>query len=135
MTPEYVLQEIVKAGFSEPTAIQAQGWPMALKGRDLIGIAETGSGKTMVVQLLCALEQAKAEEEKHERMMARLQERQKRLSEMESKNENESFVSSTVTDDSTPSESDTSEIEANEQNHPDDTITHSPSHQHRRRSW
>ncbi|GKC51877.1 DEAD-box ATP-dependent RNA helicase 20, partial [Tanacetum coccineum] len=45
--PEYVMQEIVKAGFTEPTAIQAQGWPMALKGRDLIGIAETGSGKTL----------------------------------------------------------------------------------------
>lgn len=41
------MQEIAKAGFSEPTAIQAQGWPMALKGRDLIGIAETGSGKTL----------------------------------------------------------------------------------------
>jgi len=31
------------AGFKEPTAIQAQGWPMALKGRDLVGLAETGS--------------------------------------------------------------------------------------------
>lgn len=51
VTPEYVLQEIVKAGFSEPTAIQAQGWPMALKGRDLIGIAETGSGKTLAYLL------------------------------------------------------------------------------------
>lgn len=37
----------MKAGFKEPTAIQAQGWPMALKGRDLIGLAETGSGKTL----------------------------------------------------------------------------------------
>lgn len=41
------MQEIEKAGFKEPTPIQAQGWPMALKGRDLIGIAETGSGKTI----------------------------------------------------------------------------------------
>lgn len=45
------MQEIVKAGFTEPTAIQAQGWPMALKGRDLIGIAETGSGKTLAYLL------------------------------------------------------------------------------------
>ncbi|KAK1436887.1 hypothetical protein QVD17_02671 [Tagetes erecta] len=45
--PDYVMEEIVKAGFTEPTAIQSQGWPMALKGRDLIGIAETGSGKTL----------------------------------------------------------------------------------------
>ncbi|MBA0818975.1 hypothetical protein Gohar_019584, partial [Gossypium harknessii] len=49
--PDYVLQEITKAGFVEPTAIQAQGWPMALKGRDLIGIAETGSGKTLAYLL------------------------------------------------------------------------------------
>jgi superfamily II DNA/RNA helicase len=48
---EYVLQEITKAGFTEPTPIQSQGWPMALKGRDLIGIAETGSGKTLAYLL------------------------------------------------------------------------------------
>ncbi|KAJ0579273.1 putative RNA helicase [Helianthus annuus] len=49
--PDYVMQEVEKAGFTEPTAIQAQGWPMALKGRDLIGIAETGSGKTLAYLL------------------------------------------------------------------------------------
>lgn len=43
----YCLDVIAKLGFVEPTPIQAQGWPMALKGRDLIGIAETGSGKTL----------------------------------------------------------------------------------------
>ncbi|KAI8811853.1 P-loop containing nucleoside triphosphate hydrolase protein [Cladochytrium replicatum] len=45
--PSYVLKEIFAAGFKAPTAIQAQGWPMALSGRDLVGIAETGSGKTL----------------------------------------------------------------------------------------
>ncbi|KAF6156315.1 hypothetical protein GIB67_013759 [Kingdonia uniflora] len=49
--PEYVIQEVMKAGFVEPTPIQAQGWPMALKGRDLIGIAETRSGKTFAYLL------------------------------------------------------------------------------------
>lgn len=48
---EYVLEEVSKAGFKEPTAIQSQGWPMALKGRDLVGIAETGSGKTLAYLL------------------------------------------------------------------------------------
>ena len=48
---EYVMEEIKKAGFAEPTAIQAQGWPMALKGRDLIGLAETGSGKRLAYLL------------------------------------------------------------------------------------
>lgn len=33
-------------GFSAPTAIQAQSWPIALMKRDLISIARTGSGKT-----------------------------------------------------------------------------------------
>lgn len=45
------MQVIAKCGFIEPTPIQAQGWPMALKGRDLVGIAETGSGKTLAYLL------------------------------------------------------------------------------------
>ncbi|KAI3785800.1 hypothetical protein L1987_44925 [Smallanthus sonchifolius] len=45
--PGYCLEVISRLGFHEPTPIQSQGWPMALKGRDLIGIAETGSGKTL----------------------------------------------------------------------------------------
>ncbi|WCJ36134.1 ATP-dependent RNA helicase DBP2 [Euphorbia peplus] len=49
--PAYCLDVIAKLGFVEPTAIQAQGWPMALKGRDLVGIAETGSGKTLAYLL------------------------------------------------------------------------------------
>lgn len=49
--PDYVLHEVLKAGFTAPTAIQAQGWPMALKGRDLVGLAETGSGKTLAYLL------------------------------------------------------------------------------------
>jgi hypothetical protein len=46
-----VLAEVMKAGFTEPTPIQAQGWPMALMGRDLVGLAETGSGKTLAYML------------------------------------------------------------------------------------
>jgi len=49
--PEYLLEELKKAGFSAPTPIQSQGWPMALSGRDVIGIAETGSGKTLAFVL------------------------------------------------------------------------------------
>ncbi|PNF25831.1 putative ATP-dependent RNA helicase DDX17 [Cryptotermes secundus] len=45
--PDYVMKEIRKLGFKEPTAIQAQGWPIALSGRDMVGIAQTGSGKTL----------------------------------------------------------------------------------------
>ncbi|GBG00184.1 ATP-dependent RNA helicase [Raphidocelis subcapitata] len=49
--PEYVLSEVLRAGFTEPSPIQSQGWPMALMGRDLVGLAETGSGKTLAYLL------------------------------------------------------------------------------------
>ncbi|KAK9892603.1 hypothetical protein WA026_020984 [Henosepilachna vigintioctopunctata] len=45
--PEYVMAGVKKMGFKIPTAIQAQGWPIALSGRDMVGIASTGSGKTL----------------------------------------------------------------------------------------
>nr|CAD7442179.1 unnamed protein product [Timema bartmani] len=45
--PDYAMNEIRKQGFSEPTSIQAQGWPIAMSGRNMVGIAQTGSGKTL----------------------------------------------------------------------------------------
>jgi ATP-dependent RNA helicase DDX5/DBP2 len=45
--PNYVMNEVKQQGFDAPTAIQCQGWPMALSGRDVVGVAETGSGKTL----------------------------------------------------------------------------------------
>jgi ATP-dependent RNA helicase DDX5/DBP2 len=45
--PAYVMNEVKAQGFTKPTPIQSQGWPMALSGRDVVGIAETGSGKTL----------------------------------------------------------------------------------------
>lgn len=39
--------ELQKSGFKHPTPIQAQGWPIALSGKDMVGIASTGSGKTL----------------------------------------------------------------------------------------
>ncbi|CAG8551778.1 11660_t:CDS:10 [Ambispora leptoticha] len=41
-----LLDSIIKHGYSEPTGIQKQAVPVALSGRDIIGIAKTGSGKT-----------------------------------------------------------------------------------------
>lgn len=49
--PDSVMNEIIKQGFESPTAIQSQGWPIALSGRDLVGIAQTGSGKTLAYML------------------------------------------------------------------------------------
>ncbi|CAL8106988.1 unnamed protein product [Calicophoron daubneyi] len=44
--PSYVLDVIKRNQWESPTPIQAQSWPVALSGRDLVGIAQTGSGKT-----------------------------------------------------------------------------------------
>uniref|UniRef100_A0AAG5CR31 RNA helicase n=1 Tax=Anopheles atroparvus TaxID=41427 RepID=A0AAG5CR31_ANOAO len=45
--PDYVLREIEKQGYKSPTPIQAQGWPIALSGLNMVGVAKTGSGKTL----------------------------------------------------------------------------------------
>ena len=49
--PEYILSEVLKQGFDKPTPIQSQGWPMALKGKNMVGISATGSGKTLAFLL------------------------------------------------------------------------------------
>ncbi|KAG2367488.1 P-loop containing nucleoside triphosphate hydrolase protein [Suillus spraguei] len=44
--PQKILSVIDKIGYKEPSAIQRQAIPIGLQNRDIIGIAETGSGKT-----------------------------------------------------------------------------------------
>jgi superfamily II DNA/RNA helicase len=41
-----VLQAVSEAGYETPTPIQAEAIPHALQGRDVLGIAQTGTGKT-----------------------------------------------------------------------------------------
>jgi superfamily II DNA/RNA helicase len=41
-----LLQSVTSAGYDEPTPIQAQAIPSVLMMRDIIGIAQTGTGKT-----------------------------------------------------------------------------------------
>jgi Lhr-like helicase len=38
-----------RLGYIRPTPIQSQAWPILLNGNDLVGIAQTGSGKTLSV--------------------------------------------------------------------------------------
>ena len=46
-----VLQALARKQYNEPTPIQAQAIPTLLKGRDLLGIAQTGTGKTAAFML------------------------------------------------------------------------------------
>lgn len=45
------LEVIKKLGYERPTAIQMQALPAIMSGRDVIGVAKTGSGKTMAFML------------------------------------------------------------------------------------
>uniref|UniRef100_A0A7N6BM19 RNA helicase n=1 Tax=Anabas testudineus TaxID=64144 RepID=A0A7N6BM19_ANATE len=49
--PQYVIDVLMQQNFKEPTAIQSQGFPVALSGKDMVGIAQTGSGKTLAYLL------------------------------------------------------------------------------------
>ncbi|MFP6620287.1 MAG: DEAD/DEAH box helicase, partial [Pirellulaceae bacterium] len=46
-----LLRSLVAAGYEEATPIQEKAIPEALKGRDLIGCAQTGTGKTAAFAL------------------------------------------------------------------------------------
>ena len=46
-----VLAGVSSVGFTKPTPIQQQAIPFALKGRDVLGLAQTGTGKTAAFAL------------------------------------------------------------------------------------
>lgn len=43
---------ISKQQFNEPTIIQSMCWPILLSGHNMVGIAQTGSGKTLGVSFI-----------------------------------------------------------------------------------
>lgn len=45
--PDWAMSVLRQRGFERPTPIQVQGWPAVLHGHDTVGVASTGSGKTM----------------------------------------------------------------------------------------
>src|SRR5919112_1340438 len=59
---EKVLQAVTASGYTEPTPIQAQGIPHVLARKDVLGIAQTGTGKTaaFVLPMLTMLENGRA---------------------------------------------------------------------------
>jgi len=48
-----ILATIKKQGFKTPSPIQSQAWPYLLSGKDMIGIAQTGTGKTLAFLMPC----------------------------------------------------------------------------------
>ncbi|MDX1718202.1 MAG: DEAD/DEAH box helicase [Anderseniella sp.] len=59
---EKVLSAVKEAGFTEPTKIQAEAIPPALERKDVLGLAQTGSGKTaaFTLPMLTLLEKGRA---------------------------------------------------------------------------
>jgi superfamily II DNA/RNA helicase len=57
-----VLEAITAAGYTTPTTIQAEAIPHALQRKDVLGLAQTGSGKTaaFVLPMLTLLEKGRA---------------------------------------------------------------------------
>ena len=57
-----VLQAVEASGYTLPTPIQVEAIPHALEGRDILGIAQTGTGKTaaFTLPMLSRLEQGRA---------------------------------------------------------------------------
>lgn len=48
---EPIRKALIKAGYQEPTPIQAEAIPVVLEGKDLLGCAQTGTGKTAAFSL------------------------------------------------------------------------------------
>ncbi len=63
-----MLNAVNDLGFENPTAIQEKMYPVVLSGRDAVGIARTGTGKTLAY-LLPLLRQLKYSDQKHPRVL------------------------------------------------------------------
>ena len=49
--PEPILQALEKVGYEKPSPIQAESIPLLMQGHDLLGQAQTGTGKTAAFAL------------------------------------------------------------------------------------
>jgi ATP-dependent RNA helicase RhlE len=63
-----LLNALNDLGFENPTAIQEKIYPIVMSGRDAVGIAQTGTGKTFAY-LVPILRQLKYSEQKHPRIL------------------------------------------------------------------
>jgi ATP-dependent RNA helicase DDX5/DBP2 len=55
--PKRLTAALLKQGYKTPSPIQAQAWPIALTGKDIVAVAKTGSGKTcgFLLPALCRI--------------------------------------------------------------------------------
>ena len=63
-----LLNALSDLGFENPTPVQEKVYPIVLSGRDAVGIAQTGTGKTFAY-LLPILRQLKFSDQKHPRIL------------------------------------------------------------------
>ena len=49
--PDKVVEAVKRVGFEQPSPIQAQTIPLLMQGRDVVGLAQTGTGKTAAFAL------------------------------------------------------------------------------------
>ena len=63
-----LLRALADIGFEEATPIQAKSFPVIMSGKDVVGIAQTGTGKTFAY-LLPILRQLTYSEERHPRVL------------------------------------------------------------------
>ena len=67
-----ILRAIEESGYEEPTPIQAEAIPLILEGKDLTGIAQTGTGKTaaFTLPMLAILERLGKDRSRHRQTRA-----------------------------------------------------------------
>ena len=49
--PKLLLNALADLGYSSPTPIQSASYPIILSGKNIVGIAQTGTGKTLAYML------------------------------------------------------------------------------------
>src|SRR4051794_15434255 len=68
---QYLLKSIAEQGYTKPYPIQVEAIPAILNGKDIFGIAQTGSGKTasFALPILQLLQKSKESKSRHVKVL------------------------------------------------------------------